>query len=87
MKVNIFAKRMISLQIVRNKLLYILVFFLTSGDLAYVLPHFNNAVYVKVNIGSHFGHFDIYGSTIDEGADEPEFDFLQFKLKDLDLYY
>lgn len=56
-----------------------LVFFLANGEAAFVLPHYNNTVYISIGMGDNFGHLDIQGSI---GAN-----VMSFKLKDLDLSF
>ena len=36
-----------------------LVFFLVEGTAAYVLPRYNNKIYLMMEFGEHFGHIDI----------------------------
>jgi|LauGreDrversion4_2_1035121.scaffolds.fasta_scaffold121866_2 hypothetical protein len=37
----------------------LLVYFLVKGVAGYVLPRFDNTVYIKVEEGDHFGHVDL----------------------------
>jgi hypothetical protein len=36
-----------------------LVFFMINGVAGYVLPRFENTVYIKIEKGDHFGHVDL----------------------------
>ena len=36
-----------------------LVFFLIKGEAAYVLPRYDNTIYIRIEDGDHFGHVDI----------------------------
>ena len=36
------------------------MYFLVAGTVGYVLPRYNNAIYEKIQVGNHFGHFDIF---------------------------
>ncbi len=36
-----------------------IVYFLLQGKAAYVLPRFNNAGYLDIGSGEHFGHIDL----------------------------
>ena len=55
-----------------------IVFFLATGNAAFVLPHYNNTLYISIGEGDNFGHLDIPGSRAD---------FMSYKLKDMDLSY
>ena len=44
---------------VSNIIINYLVFFLVKGSAGYILPRFNNAVYIKIEEGDHFGHVDL----------------------------
>jgi hypothetical protein len=35
------------------------VCFLTNGLAGFVLPRFDNTVYIRIEVGDHFGHLDI----------------------------
>ena len=36
-----------------------IVFFLIKGEAAYVLPRYDNTIYIRIEDGDHFGHVDI----------------------------
>lgn len=36
------------------------MYFLVAGTVGYVLPRYNNAIYEEIQVGNHFGHFDIF---------------------------
>lgn len=38
---------------------YFVVYFLVKGTAAYVLPRYNNKIYLMMEAGEHFGHVDI----------------------------
>ena len=40
------------------------VYFMMSGEGAYVLPVFANTAYITIEVGEHFGLSDIIGSSI-----------------------
>jgi len=42
-----------------NKNLKLIVFFLEEGVAGYVLPRFDNMIYIKIDKGDHFGHIDL----------------------------
>jgi hypothetical protein len=66
--------------------LIIVVFFLASGEAAFVLPHYNNTVYISISEGDNFGHLDIPGSCPEIlSEDLSSNEFMNLKLKDLDL--
>ena len=46
---------------VRNivRLYFAIVYFLVKGVAGYVLPRFDNIVYIKIEEGDHFGHVDL----------------------------
>ena len=62
------------------------IYFITVGEMAYVLPSYNNAVFVKIGQGSNIGHLDIYGSYMEQNKFAKN-EFLNQKLKDLHLNY
>jgi hypothetical protein len=40
-------------------LMSFIVFFLIKGEAAYVLPRYDNTIYIRIEDGDHFGHVDI----------------------------
>lgn len=51
---------MISMKVKYFNLIFI-VYFLVDGVAGYVLPRYNNAVYIEIEKGDHFGLFDFFG--------------------------
>lgn len=45
------------------------VSFLTKGQAGFVLPKYENAIYIKIKEGDHFGIIDIMGSCHSKGID------------------
>ena len=43
------------------------IYFLMSGRAAYVLPIFNNAAYISIEVGNHYLDTDIIGSMSEAG--------------------
>ena len=41
------------------------IYFLVGGNAGLVLPHFKNIMYIKFELGCHFGVLDILGSVIE----------------------
>ena len=39
--------------------MYTVVFFLVKGVAGYVLPRYDNTVYIRIEEGDHFGHVDL----------------------------
>lgn len=37
------------------------MYFLVNGLAGYVLPRYNNKVYIDILKGEHFGHVDLFG--------------------------
>ena len=43
------------------------IYFIKGGECGFVLPKHNNAKYIDMEVGSHFGAVDIVGSLLQEG--------------------
>jgi hypothetical protein len=46
------------------------MYFLKYGLCGYVLPKYNNAYYIKIGEGNHFGLIDIIGSLLEGGHED-----------------
>ena len=53
------VRRLLKVSYFMTDNLPLLVYFLVRGEAAYVLPRFNNASYITLSIGDHFGHVDL----------------------------
>jgi hypothetical protein len=56
------AKRSTKVNILR--ILKLIVFFIVEGTAGYVLPRFENRVYLEFTKGQHFGHSELGSSEI-----------------------